>query len=136
MCSSLDLRLTTSLRVQIEPKKDIVYLRGKSKFMVLSCRIITTSVNEKDAEYVAPDTTTPAIFARAIKGTFQKVVPGVVTASQFEKERTLTYSPFGVASRYEGASDSESNFAYGSAHYSGSNADSSSSSASQKAARS
>ena len=64
------------------------------------------SDDERDPEYVPPDTSTPFRAARAPKATPKKVVSGVVTTSQSDEERTLTGTPSGLATNEEGASGS------------------------------
>ena len=49
-------------------------------------------------------TSTPFRAARAARATPKKAVSGVVTASQYDEERTLTGTPFGLATHEEGAS--------------------------------
>ena len=64
------------------PKQDRIYARGRSKSVAPSARMIIGFDNERDPEYVPPDTSTPSRAARAPKATPKKVASGVVTASQ------------------------------------------------------
>lgn len=54
----ISMRLTTSLHVQMAPKLDIVYFKGRSKFVTSSHRMIGTSDDERDPEYVPPGIST------------------------------------------------------------------------------
>ena len=68
--------------------------------------MVIGSDDKRDPEYVPPGTSTPSRAARAPRATAKKVASGVVTASQFDEERTLTGTPFGSATNEEGASGS------------------------------
>lgn len=54
-----------------------------------------------------PSTHTPTAAARDTQGTPKKVALDVVTASQYDDERTLTVTPSRSASGFERASSSE-----------------------------
>ena len=47
----------------MKPKKDIIYSRGKSKFVSPSRQMIATSDNEQDPENVSSGATTPTLVA-------------------------------------------------------------------------
>ena len=64
-----ELRLTTTLQVVMTPKKDIVYQRGNSKSVSLSCRLIVNSDNEQDPACVPATSTTPPPVTRVTRGT-------------------------------------------------------------------
>ena len=66
--------------------------------------MVIGSDDERDPEYVPPGTSTPSRAARAARFTPKKVASGVVTASQFDEERTLTGTPSWSATNEEGAS--------------------------------
>ena len=68
--------------------------------------MIIGSDDEQDLKYVPLVTSTPSRAARAPRATPKKVASGVVTASQYDEERTLTGKPSGSAIYEEGASDS------------------------------
>ena len=89
------------------PKLDIVYSMGWSKSVAPSWRLIGSSDDERDPEYVPPGTYTPTPSAWATWGTPKKVAPGVVTASYYDEECTLTGTLFRSASGSEGVSGSE-----------------------------
>ena len=88
------------------PKQDRSYARGRSKSVALSARMIISSDDERDPEYVPPGTSTPSRAARAPRATPKTVASGVVTVSQSDEERTLTGTPSGSATNEEGASGS------------------------------
>ena len=88
------------------PKQDPFYARGRSKSVAPSARMIIGSDDKWDPAYVPPGTSTPSRAARAPRATAKKVASGVVTASQFDEERTLTGTPSGLATNEEGASGS------------------------------
>ena len=88
------------------PKEDRVYARGRSKSVAPFARMIIGSDDERDHEYVPPGTSAPSCAARAPRATPKMVASGVVTASQFDEERTLTSTPSGSATNEEGASGS------------------------------
>ena len=67
------------------PKQDRTYARGRSKSVAPSERLIISSDDERDPEYVPPGTFTPSRAARAPRATPKKVASGVVTASQFDE---------------------------------------------------
>ena len=83
--------------------------------------VIGSSEDERDPEYLSPGTQTPTRAARITKGTPKKVASGVVTASQFDAERTLAGTPSRFTSGSEGASGSEEASDAESAHSTGSN---------------
>ena len=88
------------------PKQDRTYARGQSKSVAPSARLIIGSDDERDPEYVPPGTSAPSRAASAPRATPKKVASGVVTASQSDKERTLTGTPSGSTENEEGASGS------------------------------
>ena len=88
------------------PKQDRTYARGRSKSVAPSARMIIGFDDERDPEYVPPGTSTPSRAARAHRATPKNVASGVVTASQSNKECTLTGTPSGSATNEEGASGS------------------------------
>lgn len=60
---NVEVILTISLLVHMDSKIDIIFYRGKSKFVAPSYRMIANSDNEQDREYVpliAIPTTPPA----------------------------------------------------------------------------
>ena len=63
------------------PKQDRTYARGRSKYVAPSARLIISSDDERDPEYVPPGTSTPSRAARAPIATPKTVASGVVTAS-------------------------------------------------------
>ena len=69
----------------------------------MSARLVIGSDDKRVPEYMPPGTSTPS---RAARATPKKVVSGVVTASQSDKERTLTDTHSGSATNEEGASGS------------------------------
>ena len=81
----------------MEPKQDRIYARGRSKSIALSARMIISPDDERDPEYVPPGTFTPSCPARAPRATPKKVASGVVTASQYDEQRTLTGTSSGSA---------------------------------------
>ena len=87
-------------------KQDRIYARGQSKSITPSARLVIGSDDERDPEYVPPGSSTHSHASRAPKATPKKVASGVVTASQSDKERTLTGTPSGSATNEEGASGS------------------------------
>ena len=66
--------------------------------------MVIGSDDERDPEYVPPGTFTPSRAAHTARATPRKVASAVVTASQSDEERTLTGTPFGLATHEEGAS--------------------------------
>ena len=85
-------------------KQDRVYEHGQSKSVAPSACLVIGFDDERDPEYVPPGTSTPSRAARAARFTPKKVASGVVTASQFDEERTLTGTPSWSATNEEGAS--------------------------------
>ena len=85
------------VRSTMAPKQDRAYARGRSKSVAPSARLIIGSDDERDPEYVPPGTSTPSRAAHAPRATPKKVASGVVTASEFDEERTLTGKPSGSA---------------------------------------
>ena len=77
------------------PKQDQVYARGRSKSVAPSACQVIGSDDERDPEYVPPSTSTPSRAARAPRATPKKLASGVVTASQYDEECTLTGTPSG-----------------------------------------
>lgn len=73
----------------MDPKKDIVYRRGKSKSVGPSRCLIVNSDNYEDPTYVSPGAITPPPAARVTEDTPRKVVQGVFTPSYSDEERTL-----------------------------------------------
>lgn len=69
VCSSVDLKLKTSLQLQISPKEDIIYLKVKSKFVSPSRQMICYFNNEQEQEDVPPGATTPTPVAWVTWGT-------------------------------------------------------------------
>lgn len=63
------MRLAGVLHVQMSPKADIIYSRGKFKSVAPSCQMISTFDDERDPEYVPPSTHTPTLATRATRGT-------------------------------------------------------------------
>ena len=103
------------------PKPDIVYSRGRSKYVDPSQRLIGMSDDEQDLEYVPPGTQTPTPAARATRDTPKKVESSVVTASQYDEEHALTGTSSRSVSGSEVASGSEEAFGSESAHSTRSN---------------
>ena len=56
------------------PKQDRIYARGRSKSVTPSARMVIGSDDERDPEYVPPDTSTPSRAARSPRATPKKVV--------------------------------------------------------------
>ena len=80
------------------PKKDIVYSKGLFMSMEPSRQLIGSSDDERDLEYVPPGNNTlikPPVVTRC---TPKKVVPGEVTASQYNEERIFTSTLSGSVS--------------------------------------
>ena len=75
------------------PKQDRIYAHGRSNSVTPSARMIISSDEQRDPEYVTPGTSTLSRAARAPRVTPKKVASGVVTASQSDEERTLTGTP-------------------------------------------
>ena len=71
------------------PKLDLVYSRGRSKFVAPSRRMVIGSDDNQDPEYVPPGTRTPTCAAMNTRGTPKKMASGVVTASPSDEERIL-----------------------------------------------
>ena len=88
------------------PNQDRSYARGRSKSVAPSARMIISSDEQRDPEYVTPGTSTLSRAARAPRVTPKKVASGVVTTSKFDEERTLTGKPSGSATIEKGASGS------------------------------
>ena len=88
------------------PKQDRVYAHGRSKSVTPFARLVICSNDEHDPEYEPLGAATPSRAARATRATPKKVAFGVVSASQFDKERTLTGTPSGSATHVEGESGS------------------------------
>ena len=59
--------------------------------------MVIGSDDERDPEYVPLGTSTPSRAARAPRATPKKVASGVVTASQYDEQRTLTGTSSGSA---------------------------------------
>ena len=72
-----------------------------------SARLIISSNDECDPEYVPLSTVTPARAAHTNRATPTKVAPGVVTASQSEEEHILIGTTSGSATPSSDASGSE-----------------------------
>lgn len=51
------------------PKQDIIYSRGKSKSVVVSCQMVANFDNRKDPEYVLSGATNPTPITRVTRGT-------------------------------------------------------------------
>ena len=85
------------------PKQDRIYACGRSKSVAPSARVVISSDDERDPEYVSPGTSTPSRAARAPRAKPKKVASSVVTASQYDEERTLTGIPSRSATNEEGA---------------------------------
>lgn len=84
-------------------KQDLVYSRGRSKFVAPSCRLVIRLDDDGYIVYVPPGTQTPTCAANTTRGSPTKVAHDVVNAFQFDEECTLTDPPFGSASGLEGA---------------------------------
>ena len=90
----------------IAPKQDRVYAGGRSKSVAPSSRLVIGFDDENDPECVPPGTSTKARTARATRATPKKVAYDIVTASQYDEERTLTATPSGSTTQEEGPSGS------------------------------
>ena len=64
-----------------EPNKYRVYARGHSKSIALFSRLVISSDDEHDLEYIPPGTLALARVAYTTTSTPRKVAPGVVTTS-------------------------------------------------------
>ena len=73
-----DITRTNSDPLQVlstmAPKQDRAYARGRSKFVARSAHIVIGYDDERDPEYVPPDTSTPSRAARSPRATPKKVV--------------------------------------------------------------
>lgn len=63
------MRVTTAILLQMAPKQDIIYSRGKSKSVVVSCQMVANFDNRKDPEYVLSGATNPTPITRVTRGT-------------------------------------------------------------------
>ena len=115
------MRLTNFFLGKNGSQTDLVYSRGRSKFVAPSHRIIGLSENEWHPQYVTPGTRTPKQDARATWGTLQKMVFDVVNASQSDEVHTPKNTPSGSTSGFEEASGSEEESGSESSHSTGSN---------------
>lgn len=88
------------LQVEMAPKMDIVYSRGCSKSVATSRQMIDSLEDERDLESVPLGFQTATTAARATQGTPTKVESGVIMASQWDKEHTLTGTPPGSTTSY------------------------------------
>ena len=86
------------------PKKDRVYARGCSKSVTPCDRLVVESDDEHDPEYDPLGIDTPSRPARATRAMPKKLESDIVTASQSDKEQTLTGTPFGLTTHEEVAS--------------------------------
>ncbi|WP_353839319.1 hypothetical protein, partial [Acinetobacter baumannii] len=59
------------------PKQDRTYARGRSKSVAPSLRLVISSDNERDPEYVTPGPSSPSLVAHAARATPKKVTSGV-----------------------------------------------------------
>lgn len=85
----------------------VVYSRGRSKSVALSRQLIGKSDDENDPEYMPSCTRTPTPAVRDTRGTPTKVGLSLITASQFDEQRTLTGTPSRFASTFDKTSGSE-----------------------------
>ena len=81
----------------MSPKQDRVYVRGRSKFVAPSARMVIGSDDKRYPEYVPPGTSTPSRATRAPRATPKKVASSIVTASKSDEACTLTGTPSGSA---------------------------------------
>ena len=102
-------------------KPNIVYFRDMPKFVEPCCRMIRTSKDDRDPEYVPPVTRTLNPAARATRVTPNKVASYLVTASQFDEEHTLTGTLSRSASGSKEVSVSKAALGLELAHTTGSN---------------
>ena len=111
----VSLVLCATARTNIDPllvltimalKQDRTYAHERSKSVAPSARMIISSDDEQDLEYVLPGTFIPFHVARAARAKPKKIASDVVIASQYDEERTLTDTPSGSATNEKGASGS------------------------------
>ena len=93
-----------SLQALMSPKQDCVYSLRHSKSVAPSVWIIIASDDERDPEYVPPDTLTSTRATWTTRSTLTKVAPGGLTFSQLIEEHILTCTPSGYVAQSEGAS--------------------------------
>lgn len=91
----------------MSPNQDIVYSKGRSKSVAPSRKLISSSGDDRDPEYVSLGTQNPTTAARVTWGTPKKVSLGVVMASQSDEERIVNITPSRYASGSEGSSGSK-----------------------------
>ena len=88
------------------PKQDQIYARGQSKSVAQSARMIISSDDEQDLEYVLPGTFITFRVAHAARAKPKKIASDVVIASQSDEEGTLTGTSSGSATNEERMSGS------------------------------
>ena len=66
----------------LAPKQDRIYTCGRSKSVDPSTHMVICSDDERDPEYVPPDTSSPSPAVRAPRAIPKKVAFDVFTASQ------------------------------------------------------
>lgn len=69
--------------------------------------MVTVSDDDRDPEYIPPDTHKPTHSDRISRGMLYKVASGVVSNSLSNEECILTCTPFGSTADFQGASGSE-----------------------------